>query len=236
MEVRLTVERYRSTMSSAVFKDLCLDAGDASVLGEFWSAALGLELHRRSNGDTYLTGPSPSHTLWINQVPEPKSVKHRIHVDIHSSSVREIVALGASIVDADSFPWTVMADPEGGEFCVFVRDTPPPTRLYEIVVDCADHRSSSRWWADVLGGRRVEDDRGFSYIEQIPGTPFDNMSFVPVDEPKTTKNRIHLDVVTDDVAALVEAGAVLLRPRDEEIDWDVLADPEGNEFCAFASD
>lgn len=224
--------RYRSPMSLALFKDLCLDAADAPTLGEFWSAVLDLELHHQSNGDTYLTGETETHTLWINQVAEPKVAKHRIHLDIHSSSIDEVVALGASILDADSFPWTVMADPEGGEFCVFVRDSPPPTRLYEIVIDCADHREISRWWSRVLGGKRVEDDRGFSFIEGIQRAPFDNMSFVPVEEPKSTKNRIHIDVVTDDVAALIDAGAVLLRSRDDDIDWDVLADPEGNEFCA----
>src|SRR5215213_9862443 len=52
----------------------------------------------------------------------------------------------------------------------------------------------------------------------------------PVSEPKTVKNRVHLDVVGD-TAALLVAGATLLRVRDGEIDWDVLADPEGNEFC-----
>ena len=52
-------------------------------------------------------------------------------------------------------------------------------------------------------------------------------------EPKTEKNRIHVDLATSDVRALVAAGASVIRPRDEEIDWDVLADPEGNEFCAF---
>ncbi len=221
-------------MSLPVFKDLCLDADDASTLGEFWSAALDLELHHQSNGDTYLTGETDAHTLWISQVPEPKLAKHRIHFDVHSSSIDEIVSLGASILDGDSFPWTVMADPEGGEFCVFVRDSLPPTRLYEIVIDCADHQATSRWWASVIGGNHAEDDRGFSYIERIPQAPFDNMSFVPVEEPKSTKNRIHIDVVTDDVAALIDAGATLLRSQDAEIDWNVLSDPEGNEFCAFA--
>jgi hypothetical protein len=54
-----------------------------------------------------------------------------------------------------------------------------------------------------------------------------------VPEPKTVKNRIHLDVRTPDLQALLDAGATLLRPADEEIDWNVLADPDGNEFCAF---
>jgi hypothetical protein len=43
---------------------------------------------------------------------------------------------------------------------------------------------------------------------------------------------MHLDV--DGVASEILArGATLLRPRGGDIDWDVLADPEGNEFCAF---
>jgi predicted enzyme related to lactoylglutathione lyase len=59
------------------------------------------------------------------------------------------------------------------------------------------------------------------------------MDFLPVPEPKTVKNRIHWDVLVDDLAALVSAGATILRPADDEIRWTVLADPEGNEFCAF---
>ncbi len=49
------------------------------------------------------------------------------------------------------------------------------------------------------------------------------------------KNRWHWDVVCDDVDALVVTGATLLREPDDDIDWHLLADPEGNEFCAFAA-
>jgi glyoxalase superfamily protein len=56
---------------------------------------------------------------------------------------------------------------------------------------------------------------------------------VPVPEPKTVKNRIHLDVTTGSVDDLVAAGATVLRAKDDEIGWAVLADPDGNEFCAF---
>jgi hypothetical protein len=59
------------------------------------------------------------------------------------------------------------------------------------------------------------------------------MDFVPVPEPKMVKNRIHWDVTVPAVAPLVEAGAVVLREPDDDIGWHVLADPEGNEFCAF---
>ena len=94
------------------------------------------------------------------------------------------------------------------------------------------HRIAA-WWADVLGADLRDTDRGYSYVENVPGAPFDSIDFVPVPEPKTVKNRIHLDVTTSDLDALAAAGAVVLRARDEEIGWTVLADPDGNEFCAF---
>ena len=62
---------------------------------------------------------------------------------------------------------------------------------------------------------------------------------VPVPEPKIAKNRMHHDVLGD-TQALLAAGATLVRLRDADtepdgaIEWDVLADPEGNEFCVFS--
>jgi len=222
-------------VSLATFKDLCIDATDAATLGGFWSAALGLELHQRASGGIVLRGTSEAHTLWVNQVPEPKTVKHRIHLDVYGSAAKDLQAIGATTIDDHSSPWVVMADPEGGEFCLFVRDSPPSYRLYELVIDCVDHEAMSSWWTSVLGGKRGSDARGFSYIEQIPNAPFDNISFGQVEEAKAGKNRVHLDLMVESVDALLAAGATLLRQRDHEINWDVLADPEGNEFCAFSS-
>jgi hypothetical protein len=59
------------------------------------------------------------------------------------------------------------------------------------------------------------------------------MDFVPTPEPKTVKNRIHWDVTVPSATPLVGAGATMLREPDADIGWHVLADPEGNEFCAF---
>jgi hypothetical protein len=81
----------------------------------------------------------------------------------------------------------------------------------------------------------VDAEGGLSYIEEIPGAPFGSMDFAPVPEPKTAKNRVHIDVLTPDVDALVSAGASVVRAMDDEIEWHVLADPEGNEFCAFVT-
>jgi Glyoxalase-like domain len=224
-------------MAIATFKDLCLDAVDPLVLGRFWASALGLELHRQDNGDTYLTGPTPEHTIWVNRVPEPKTVKHRIHLDVAVRAVEELTALGATVLDAESFSWTLMADPEAGEFCAFVREGEILQRLYEVVVDTADSAEASHelasWWAGALGARLVDDERGYSYVEAIPGAPFGSLDFVPVPEPKSAKNRVHLDVTTASVEDLVRAGAVVLRAQDDEIGWTVMADPAGNEFCAF---
>lgn len=220
-------------MPLATFKDFCLDAVDAASLGRFWGAALGLEVFDQPNGDAGLDGATVAERVWINQVPEPKTVKQRIHLDVHTGSIGELVDLGATVIDGESFRWTLMADPEGHEFCAFVRDEPPAYRLFEIVVDCADHASTSAWWHALLGGVRHLDDRGFSYLRDVPNAPFEALTFLPVPEPKTVKNRIHLDVTTDDLAPLLDAGATLLRARDDEIRWNVMADPEGNEFCAF---
>jgi hypothetical protein len=66
-------------------------------------------------------------------------------------------------------------------------------------------------------------------IADIPGAPFEYLDVGTVPEPKTAKNRVHLDVVGD-VAEIVAHGAIVLA---EQPRWTVLADPEGNEFCAF---
>jgi hypothetical protein len=222
-------------MALARFKDLCIDVGDVGRMGRFWASVLDLEPSPRGDGPLPLTGPTKQHTVWVNPVPEPKTVKNRIHLDVNTSSVEEIVALGATVLDDQSFRWTVMADPEGGEFCAFVREGTISQRLYEIGVDSAQPHEIAAWWARVLGARLVDAEGGLSYIEEIPGAPFGSMDFAPVPEPKTAKNRVHIDVLTPDVDALVSAGASVVRAMDDEIEWHVLADPEGNEFCAFVT-
>ena len=63
--------------------------------------------------------------------------------------------------------------------------------------------------------------------------PFTGMAFNPVPEPRTTKNRVHLDGA-DDEAGLVARSAPVRRPKaDDGLAWHVLADPDGNEFCVF---
>jgi Glyoxalase-like domain len=224
-------------MALATYKDLCIDAVDPAVMAPFWQATLGLEADPDGVGRvTHLTGPTEQHGVWINRVPEPVTVKQRVHIDVHAGSVDEVLVRGAAALDLESFKWKVLRDPEGGELCVFVRDEVPAYRLYELVVDSAEPREIATWWADVLGGRLGErPEEGEAWVEEIPGLPFESIDFVPVPEPKTVKNRIHWDVDTADVELLVGAGASVVRAPDDEISWTVMADPEGNEFCAFVA-
>ena len=221
-------------MPLARYKDLCIDVSEATVSAPFWGALLGLDVEYEDGGDAVLSGATPEQTVWINQVPEPRSVKQRVHLDVHAASVEEVESLGARRLSGEGeFGWTVMADREDGEFCVFVRAEPPAYRFYELGVDCVEPTAIARWWGEVLGAKAEDDESGFSYLENVPGMPGAGMTFVPVPEPKTVKNRIHWDVTADSVQALLDTGATLLRERDDEIRWNVMADPEGNEFCAF---
>ena len=225
------------TTALASYKDLCIDAVDPEGLGAFWAEVLGLEAEPLDDGCVRLVGPTPRHTVWVNTVAEPVSTKQRVHLDVHAGSVEDVLDLGASPYDLESFRWKVVRDPEGGELCVFERQEVPAYRLYEVVVDSADPEPIATWWGRVLGAR-VGHEEGVAWwwIEDVPGLPFEGIVFPPVPEPKLVKNRIHWDVDTADLTALVAAGATVVRERDQEIGWTVMADPDGNEFCAFVGD
>jgi hypothetical protein len=222
----------------ARFKKVCIDAVDPEQLGVFWAAALHRTWEADGKGEGGVFGPTPQHTLWFNRVSQAKTVKHRVHLDIYTEDLAALRELGAWIVlpEGDDRRWTVMADPEGGEFCAYLRAHPPAERLHGLVVDSADPPAQARWWADVFGAPTVTDDEhGWSTVAGIPGMPIQTFDFNVVPEPKAAPNRVHWDVEVDDVNALSAAGATVLRAPDAEIDWHIMADPEGNEFCAFAA-
>jgi catechol 2,3-dioxygenase-like lactoylglutathione lyase family enzyme len=228
-------------MAIARFKDLCIDETDVSRGLHFWSQLLGLRIHRDSGGTgddehARLEGATPQQRVWINQVPEAKAVKNRVHLDVLATSLAELEALGARQVE-DFERWTVMAAPDGQEFCAFLREEVPEYRLKDLVVDSQDPGSIAQWWHAVLGGELGRHDvHPWWWVDAIPGAPFESMDFVEVPEPKATKNRVHWDVQVDSAAgvqALLEAGASLLRANGGDISWHVMADPDGNEFCVF---
>jgi len=222
-------------MALARLTKICVDALDPMRLGEFWAGALDLTLEPDAKGEAGLVDAEGRYRIWFNSVPQPKSVKHRVHLDIYARSLADLEALGASVMlpEGDDRRWTVLADPEGGEFCAFLREELPRRLLHGLVVDSADPLSQARWWHGVLGGRLIEQEAGFATVTDVEGLPDMTMDFVPVPEVKSGANRIHWDVAGDRVGALTEAGATVVRRKGGDIDWQVLADPEGNEFCAF---
>ncbi len=107
-------------------------------------------------------------------------------------------------------------------------------RIDEVVFDCADPGSLAAFWAAVLGGEPQQRDEAWWHILP-PG--WTQVSFQQVPEVKTVKNRVHLDVLVEDVAAAT-ASALELGARcvgdvhhTKAGTFQVLLDPEGNEWC-----
>lgn len=138
--------------------------------------------------------------------------------------------------------------------------------MVQVTFDCADPHALADWWADALDWTVEPSDEAFirrmiaeglaseadttthrgvlvwhsgaavRHPDEGAGAP--RILFQHVPEPKTVKNRVHLDVRVGDtdveavVARLTSAGAsVLHRGRQGPHSWVTLADPEGNELC-----
>ena len=116
------------------------------------------------------------------------------------------------------------------------------TRLVDLVVDAADPAASARWWAEALGWEVTLDTPDEAAVEP-PGPDGLGLPlvFVPVPDPKTGTNRVHLDLASASPAAqaaqvdrLLARGATPADVGQGDVPWVVLADPEGNEFCVLS--
>ena len=113
------------------FQALCVDAVEPSTAAGFWQAALGWRRTFEEPDEIVLEPPAGSAEdgvspdLLFLRVPEGKSVKNRLHIDLRpddqAAEVARLEDLGARRVDVGQGPdvtWVVMADPDGNEFCV----------------------------------------------------------------------------------------------------------------------
>ncbi|MFG3228539.1 VOC family protein [Kitasatospora sp. NPDC048194] len=113
----------------SVVQNVAIDCSNAYELALFWSRVTGRPLHPDDKpGDREVQvmlaeGPA----LYFNQVPEPKTVKNRLHLCLRPETSRDqevarLLGLGATHVadhrNPDGSGWSVLADPEGNEFCV----------------------------------------------------------------------------------------------------------------------
>jgi predicted enzyme related to lactoylglutathione lyase len=108
---------------------ITIDCADAYELAGFWSRLTGRPLSDEDlpgDPEVLVELPEGPGLLFI-QVPEPKSVKNRVHLDLQPDTTRDaeverLLGIGATLVSdmrrADGTGWVVLADPEGNEFCV----------------------------------------------------------------------------------------------------------------------
>ena len=114
-------------------------------------------------------------------------------------------------------------------------------RLVQIAMNARDDAAVGRFWAEALGWSVSSEEPGVTNVEPVgfaypdPGAVCIDVLAVP--EPKTVKNRVHLDLATtsaahqaDLVARLQDLGATPADVGQGDVPWTVLADPEGNEF------
>jgi predicted enzyme related to lactoylglutathione lyase len=239
---------------------IVIDARDTSGLAAFWGAALGWEVALDEPDEACVwpagfeypgAGALP---LVFVPVPEPKTVKNRLHLDLASQSaahqaelvarVRDIGAVPVDIGQGD-VPWVVLADPEGNEFCVLeprpvYRDTGP---VAAVVVDSAVPASLADFWMHAGGWPLAAGDSDGGQIVALrsPQGIGPYLEFLRSSDPKRVKDRAHLDVAPakeeDQAAAvgsLLRLGAIRADVGQGEVSWVVMADPEGNEFCVLS--
>ena len=244
---------------------LVVDAADPAGLARFWSGALEWPVTFEEPDEVVIEPPDddPAQAgqvpLVFVPVPEPKTSKNRVHLDVASTSdehkaalVARLEGLGARQIDIgqpDDVSWVVMADPEGNEFCVVshlgsVGKDPASAfagigPVAAVVFDCMVPEAIAPFWAAATGWPVLgRDDQGVWLRDDEAGGPY--LDLHRVSEPKTAKLRVHLDVAPfsddDHSAEVTRLRAVGAEPIDigqGDVRWIVLTDPEGNEFCVL---
>jgi predicted enzyme related to lactoylglutathione lyase len=241
---------------------LVVGAADPGALARFWSVALGWPITLDEPEEVVVEPPvdDPAQEgqipLVFVPVPEPKTTKNRIHLDVASTSadhqralVTRLEGLGARQIDIGQrdVSWVVMADPEGNEFCVVshlgsVGKDPASAfagigPVAAVVFDCDDASAISAFWAAATGWPVLgQDDQGVWLRDVASGGPY--LDLHRVTEPKTAELRVQIDVAptadgdhTTEVERLRTLGAQHVDVGQADTRRVVLGDPQANEFC-----
>jgi hypothetical protein len=228
---------------------VAFDANDRVALGRFWAAALGWEF----GDDEGIASATGAHgtvrLLEFCPTSNPKRTKNWIHFDLSSASleaqratVERLIGLGARHVDVGQGPdaaHVVLADPEGNEFCVLE----PGNNFVDYggllgSLTCDGTPAAGYFWSEALGWPLVWDQDGETAIRAPEGGPFITFGGTPA--PKIEKNRIHIDLAPPEdgdqraeVERLISLGATRADIGQGDVPWEVMADPDGNEFCVL---
>ena len=233
-------------------ENLGIDAMDPIRLGRYWEEALGTTTLTEAPGifETRLDLDGTAYLdLCFAQVPAPNRSPQRLHLDLRGGTRQAEVAehlrgLGASDLDIGQgeVPWTVLADVEGGAFCVMEeREAYAATGpLAALPLEVADPARDAEFWSWLSGW--VPADGSVPQTLRHPSLRGPLLELVPEPAPKRAdaKNPIHLDVRlepgddADEVSAGIEArGGRELHPDWGELPWRVFQDPSGNELCVL---
>jgi hypothetical protein len=120
---------------TAFISHTTIDCANAYELSEWWKPVLGFvdidgDPNLPEHEECMIRDPESGHMLLFIEVPDTKSVKNRIHLDLRPRSAKRdeeletLIAHGAKVVDdqrgkyGPGSGWVVLADPEGNEFCI----------------------------------------------------------------------------------------------------------------------
>ncbi len=231
---------------------LCFDANEPLRLARFWAEALRWEIGDESHDGVELL-PTDGTALRIDfflPVPEPKSQKNRVHLDLTTASIDDqqdtvarLIEIGARHVDVGQGPddkHVVLADPEGNEFCIIEPENKFLAGCGRLgSITCDGSREVGCFWSAALGWPLVWDQDGETAIRTPEGTGF-FITWGPPVSQKVAKNRLHLDIAPPahedqraEVDRLVALGATRVDIGQGDVSWVVMADPDGNEFCVL---
>ncbi len=113
------------TVERVTLRGVVIDCRDPQSLSAFWVSFTGYEIDFGDDKWVSLRSPTSDDRISFQQVPEPKSVKNRVHLDFaaddEEATARRIESLGATrrwVSENPDDPFVVLADPEGNEFCI----------------------------------------------------------------------------------------------------------------------
>ncbi|MGH3357946.1 MAG: VOC family protein [Nocardioidaceae bacterium] len=237
-------------MTSHLFA-LTFDALDPPRLAHFWAGVLGWEPADDPYDDIALA-PSDDTGYRIRFLPTQKQKvgRNRMHFDLTSTSLEEqqrtvarSLELGGRHIDVGQGPdadHVVLADPEGNEYCVIEPGN-------NFLADCGfigalnwdGSQEVGYFWSNALGWPLVWDQDQETAIQSPRGGSKIAWGGPPF-MPKNGKNRLHFDIAVSpdgdqqgEVDRLVSLGASRVDIGQGEVGWQVMADPDGNEFCVM---
>jgi catechol-2,3-dioxygenase len=130
MALTVRLQTYAFGVSSRI-ATIAIDAVQPRLVADFWCSVLGWQVLEEDDG---VVSIAPSDRSWptidVAPVPEDKTVKNRLHLDLRADGLptadelARLLDLGARRVDVGQTPdaaWVVLADPEGNEFCLLSR-------------------------------------------------------------------------------------------------------------------